>query len=170
MPFPFQDVRPTGDALKLSLRLRNTLTPALRLRVALPQFGVQTLGTLIQRFQVFMLLIENKSGGIVIFFRLFRGGGKAFETVKPKGKLLALEFFPQRKILLRLLGLLPQGADLEFQLGDFVIDAQKIILRALQTSLGFLLAMTILGNTGGLLEDLTAVRALDGQDLVDTAL
>ena len=37
-------------------------------------------------------------------------------------------------------------------------------------TLRFLLAVTVLGNTGGFLKDLTAVAALAGQNLVNTAL
>ncbi len=62
---------------------------------------------------------------------------------------------------------LPQGLHLELQLGDLVVDAHQVLVGALQLALGLLLPVAEAGDTGGLLKDLPAVGALDGQDLVD---
>ena len=76
----------------------------------------------------------------------------------------------EHQIALRRFRLLAQRLHLQLKLGDLIIDAHQIFLRALELALGLLLAVAVLADARRLLEDLAAVVAADGEDLVDLAL
>ena len=94
----------------------------------------------------------------------------ALQGVQPHGDFKAPQLIPQDQELFGLLALAPQGLHLELQLGNLVVNAQQVVVGALQLALGLLLAVTETGDTRRLLKDLPAVGGLDRQDLVDAAL
>ena len=107
---------------------------------------------------------------MVVLLGLSRGGAEFFQVVQPHSNLDATQLLTEGQIFFRLFRLLPQRLHLQFQLRDLVADAQKIVLRRGQAALRFLLAVAVFGNAGSFLEDLPAVGAFQGKDLVDTAL
>ena len=92
------------------------------------------------------------------------------ERLHPDGNLRALELVAQAEILLRRLGLLAQGLDLQLQLIDLVVDAQEVFLRAGELALRLLLAVAVARDAGRFLKDLAALVALAGNDLGDATL
>ena len=130
----------------------------------------QFLGLTVEAVQIVMGLLQNKGGGGVVLFRLFRLGGKLFQGVQPHGYLHALQFFLQFQVLFCLLRLSLQRLQLQFQLGDLVADAKQVVLGVLQLLLRLLFPVTVLGNARGLLENLPAVAAFQGKYLIDTPL
>ncbi len=97
-------------------------------------------------------------------------GPDALQRLQPDGDLQPLQLVPQDVILLRLFRLHPQRLHLKLQLADLVVDPHQVLVGALQLALRLLLAVAEAGDSGGLLEHLPAVRAFDGQDLVNPAL
>ena len=98
------------------------------------------------------------------------GRADILQLLQPHGDLQHPQLIPQHQKFLGGLRLLAQRLHLQFQLGDLVVDAHQILLRALQLALGLLLAVAILADARRLLKDLAALAAFHGQDLVDLAL
>ena len=122
----------------------------------------QFLGLTVEAVQIVMSLLQNKGGGGVVLFGLFRLGGKLFQGVQPHGYLHTLQLFLQFQVLFGLLRLSLQRFQLQFQLGDLVADAKQVVLGVLQLLLRLLFPVTVLGNARGLLENLPAVAAFQG--------
>ena len=97
-------------------------------------------------------------------------GPQPLQGVQPHGDLQPLQLVPQHQELSGPLTLLPQGLHLELQLGDLVVDPDQVLVRMGQLPLCLLFPVAVAGDAGGLLKDLPAVGALDGEDLVDLAL
>ena len=106
-----------------------------------------------------MGLLQDKGCGSIILLGLLGSGRQFVQRVQPDGHLHALEFILEFQIFFRLLRLGLEGFQLQFQLGDFVADAQQVILRGCQLPLRLLLAVPVLGDTGGFLEDFPAIAA-----------
>ena len=117
-----------------------------------------------------MRLLQNEGCGGIVLLRLFRVRGDLFERIEPDRDLHALQLVAQHQIFLRLFRLLPERLDLHFQLGDFVSDAQQIVLRRRKTALRFLAAVAAFGDARRLLKNLAPVGAFDGKDLINPAL
>ena len=125
---------------------------------------------LVEAVQLVVSLLQHKRSGGIILLCFLRGSRQLVQRIQPHGDLHALQFFLQLQELLGLFRLDLQRLQLQFQLGDLVADTQQVVLGVRQLTLGLLLAVTVLGNTGSLFEDLTAICALEGKDLVDTTL
>ena len=97
-------------------------------------------------------------------------GPQPLQGIQPHGDLQPLQLVPQHQELSGPLTLLPQGLHLELQLGDLVVDPDQVLVRMGQLPLCLLLPVAVARDAGGLLKDLPAVGALDGEDLVDLAL
>ncbi len=110
------------------------------------------------------------AGGLAVGFQLQGGGLEILQLLQPHADLQHTQLVPQDEVLLRLLRLLAQRLHLQLQLGDLVVDADQILLGALQLALRLLLAVAELGDARRLLKDLAALTGLDGQYLVDLAL
>ena len=102
--------------------------------------------------------------------QLQRAGLERLQVLEPDGNLQHAQLVAQDEVFLRRLRLSAQRLDLQLQLGDLVVDAHEVFLRALELALGFLLAVAVFADARRLLKDLAALAALDGQDLVDLAL
>ncbi len=141
-----------------------------QLLVPLPQFPGQILRLTVEAVQIIMGLLKDEGGGGVVLFRLLGGGGELIQGLQPYGHLHALELILELQVLFGLFRLLLEGLDLHFQFGDLVPDAQQIFLRLLELTLGLLLAVAVFGNARRFLENLPAVAAFQGQNLVNAAL
>ena len=130
----------------------------------------QRLRLAVQLVQVVVSLLQNEGCRLIVLLRLLCGGGELFQGVQPDGNLHTLQFALQFQILLGLLGLLPEGFQLQLQLGNFVTDAQQVVLGVGKLAFGFFLAVAVLGDTGCFLKDFPTVAAFQGKNLVDTAL
>ena len=97
-------------------------------------------------------------------------GADLIQLLHPEGDFQAPELVPEDQVLFCFLRLSAQGLHLELQFVDLVVDAHQILFGALQLPLSVLLAVTVAGDAGGLLKNLPAVGALDGQDLIDLTL
>ena len=97
-------------------------------------------------------------------------GLQRFQIFQPQGDLQQAHLVPEDQIFFRCLRLHPQRLYLKLQLRDLIVDPHQIFLCAFQLPLRFFLPVTVLGNTCRLLEDLPAVRALGGEDLIHPAL
>ena len=109
--------------------------------------------------------------GLVVF--LIDADGLLVEFIQrghPGRNLPHFQLVPQSQIAFGHLGLLFQGADLQLQLLDLVVDAQEIVLGLLQLPLGLLLPVAEAGDARGLFKDLATVSGLGGDDLRDAAL
>ena len=124
----------------------------------------------VQGVQIVMRLLQNEGRGRIVLLRLLGGGGKPVQRVQPHGHLHALQLVLQFQIFFCLFRLLLQRFQLQFQLGDLVADAQKVVLGGGQLPFRLLLAVAVFGDAGGFLEDLPAVAAFQGEDFVDPAL
>ena len=138
--------------------------------VVLANFFTAVLGLGVDGVQVGFGLGLILLGGFQVRLELQGLGAEGLEVFQPHGDLQHAELVAVDQILLRRFGLLAQGLHLELQLGNFIVDPHQVFLGALHLALGLLLAVAVFGDTGGLLEDLTALTALDGQNLVDLAL
>ena len=153
-----------------ALSLGNLLARALGLKVLLAHLlrdvfrrGIELLELTLRAGEVFLR-------GLVV---VVDGLGLRVQTVErlhPDGDLRALELVAQTEVLLRRLGLLTQGLDLQLQLIDLVVDAQEVFLRAGELALRLLLAVAVARDAGRFLKDLAALVALAGNDLGDAAL
>ena len=117
-----------------------------------------------------VLLLQLLRSGSIVGLGLLGRRGQSFQVLEPQGDLQPLELLPQGQILPGLFRLDSQRLHLQLQLRDFVVDAQEVFLGGGQPPLRLFLPVPVLGNTGSLLEDLPAVRAFDGQNLIDPAL
>ena len=124
----------------------------------------------VKTLQIVMSLLQHKRSGCIVLFRLLSGGRELFQTVHPDSYFHALQLVLQLQIFLSLFGLNLQRLQLQFQLGNFVTDAEQIVFRVLQLPLGFFLAVAVLGDTCCLFKDLTAVGALQRKNFIDTTL
>ena len=59
---------------------------------------------------------------------------------------------------------------MKLQFRDLITDTQEVILGLHQFPLGFLLAVAVFGDTGGLLKNFPAVVAFEGENLVNAPL
>ena len=154
----------------VGLPLLHLEADALGIHVLFPHLGGVALGGGIEGLQLGLGLLLLAEGLLIVGAELDPGGAEAVQLVHPQGDLQPPELVPEDQVLFGLLSLGPEGLHLELQLVDFVIDAHQVLLGALQLPLGLLLPVAVAGDAGGLLKDLPAVGALDGQDLVDLAL
>ena len=115
-------------------------------------------------------LLQLLRSGSIVGLGLLGRRGQSFQVLEPQGDLQPLELLPQGQVLPGLLGLDSQRLHLQLQFGDFVVDTQEVFLGGGQPPLRLFLPVPVFGNAGGLLEDFPAVRAFDGQDLIDPAL
>ena len=130
----------------------------------------QVLRLPVEGVQIVVGLLQNEGSGGIVLLGLLGGGGQLIQRVQPDGHLHALEFLFQFQILFCLFRLHLQRFQLEFQLGHLVADAKQVVLGGGQLPLGFLLAVAVLGDTGGFLENLPAVAAFQGENFVNAAL
>lgn len=100
---------------------------------------------------------------MIVLLGLARRGAQALERLQPQRDLKALELLTVGQVALCLFRLIAQRANLQLQLRDFVADAGQIVLRRGKAALRFLLAVAVFRDTGGLLENFAAVRALEGR-------
>ena len=165
-----QDGLPGGKLLTLRVLGLDPGALVFDAHVPVAERLVERLGFAVERLQIVVLPAQDEAGGGVILRGLLCSGVQTDEGLQPDRNLLALELGLIFQIFFRLFGLLPQGLHLKLQLGDLILNAGQILLRAFQTALGLLLAVAVFGDARRLLEDLAAVGALDGKDLVDPAL
>ena len=142
----------------------------LRLHIHLPHGFCQIFRLGIQGFQIRFALLQNEFCGSIVGLCLLCLLRELLQLRKPDRNFQTTHLIPEDQIFLRLFRLLPQGFHLKLQLRDLVVDAKQIVRRMLQLPLGLFLAMTVLGNTGSFLKDLTAVCGFCGQDLINTSL
>ena len=109
-------------------------------------------------------------GSFHIGLQLELGSLEILQLLQPHGDLQHTQLIAENEVLLGNLCLLAQRLNLQLKLGDLIVDAHQVLLRALQLTLGLLLAMAELGDTGGLFKNLAALTGLDGQNLVDLTL
>ena len=156
--------------LHLAVQFCGLGTDALGLHVLLPHLLAELLALGVEGVQGGAGLVPGGFRGMEIRFQLPGAGLQLVQIGQPHGDLQKAQLVPEDQVLLRLFRLILQGTDLQFQLGNFVVDADQVLLRPLQLPLGLFLPMAELGNAGGFLEDLPALAALGGQNLVDLAL
>ena len=125
---------------------------------------------LVESLQLLPQGLPVGGGGVQGGFQLDAAGSQLLQLFQPQGNLQPPQLVPHHQILLGLLRLHPQGLHLKFQLADFVVDAHQVFLGALELPLRLLLAVAVLGDARRLFKDLTPVRALHRQNLVDLAL
>jgi len=154
----------------LSVHLSGLGAQTLSLHVLLLHLLPVALALGVQGVQAGAGLVPRGLGGVEIRLQLAGARFQLVQILEPHGDFQHPHLIPQDKILLRLLRLVPQRFHLQFELRDLVVDAHQVLLRALQLVLGLLLAVAELGNAGRLLENLAALAAAGGEDLVDLAL
>ena len=125
---------------------------------------------LVQPLQLLPQGLPVGGGGVQSSFQLDAAGAQLLQLLQPQGNLQSPQLVPHHQIFLGLLRLHPQGLHLKFQLADLVVDAHQILLRALELPLRLLFAVAVLGDARRLFKDLTSVRALHRQNLVNFAL
>ena len=86
--------------------------------------------------------------------------GGFVQRIEPQGDLQTALLGGVFKELLCLLGLVAEGFDATFKLGDDIAQSKEVILGMGKLALGFGFAVAIAGNTRGFLEDLASVLAL----------
>ena len=125
--------------------------------------GVQRLEACARVFQILrdLLVFEIDTLGLSV---------QLFKRRHPDGDLAPLQLVAQHEIALCDLRLLLERADLHLQLFDLVVDAQEVVLRALELALRLFLAVAVARNARGLLKDLAPVGALGRDDLGDAPL
>ena len=153
-----------------TLRLGYLLARALGLQILLAHFLRDVL-----RRRIELLKLALRAGKVFLrsLIVVVHGLGlrvQPVERLHPDGDLSALELVAQVQIFLRHLGLLAQRLDLQLQLIDLVVDAQKVFLRAGKLALRLLLAVAVARDAGRLLKDLAALVALAGNDLCNAPL
>ena len=158
------------QAVGVGLPLHHLEADALGLHVLVPHPGGVPLGGGVE-FLHRLLGLRLLAGGVLVVRRGLDGPGPdLLQLLQPQGDLQPPQLVPQQQEAPGLLTLLAQGLHLQLQLVDLVGDAHQVLLGALQLALGLLLPVAEAGDAGGLLKDLPAVSALDGQYLVDAAL
>ena len=85
-------------------------------------------------------------------------------------RLMAADVGGEIAVSARLARLTLQAVDLDVELLQHVLDAQKVVLRSLKPQLGLMAARVEARNAGGLLEDEPARLRPRGDDLADLAL
>ena len=148
----------------------NGVALLLQLQVCLVELERQLIRELIKAVEGGVLLLQGSRCCRIVPLGLLGGRGQSLEILEPQGNFQPLERLPKGEVLLRLLRLHPEGLHLEFQFGDLIADSGEVVLGGCQAPLGLLLAVAVLGNARRLLEDLPAVGALHGQNLIDPAL
>ena len=161
---------PAALLLRGGLRLPDRITDLIRLQVAVVEVERQGFRGDIELVQRVVLLLQDEGGGMIVLLGLARRGAQALERLQPQRNLKALELLTVGQVALRLLCLIAQRANLQLQLRDLVADAGQIVLRRGEAALRFLFAVAVFRDTGGLLENFAAVRALEGQNFVDASL
>ena len=141
-----------------------------QMAVLFPEGFPHFLRLAVEPFQIIVGLLQHKGRGSIVLLRLFGSGGELVQGIQPDGYLHPLKLFLQLQVFLRLFGLGLQGLQLQLQLGYLIPDPQQIVLRPLQLALGLLFPVAVFGDAGGLLKDLPAVAAFQGENLVNTAL
>ncbi|MPM39820.1 hypothetical protein SDC9_86456 [bioreactor metagenome] len=155
-----------------------------RQRVLLPGLRSQTLGLHVlfphplaillalgvQRVQLDPGLVPGDFGGAEVALQLSGPGLQRVQILEPGGNLQNSLLVPENQVLLRLFRLIPQRLHLQFKLRDFVVDAHQIFVRALKLAFRLLLAVAVFRDARGLLENLPAVAAFGGQNLIDFTL
>ena len=146
------------------------LPQRLRLYVVLAHLLGEALAQRVGLVQRLLRPVALRLGQRRVGFQLQPRRAQILQLLQPHGDLQHTQLVAEHQILLRRLRLLAQRLYLQFKLRDLVVDAHQILLRALQLPLGVLFPVAVFADTGGLLKDLAALAALDGQDLVDLAL
>ena len=160
----------TVIAVECILQTVDGAAQAVRALVLFPQFLAQGFRRLIQGFQPFIGLLQLVRGGCVIIPCLAGRLPQPRQLGQPQGRLLFFQRLPQFQIRPGLFRLPAQRFQLQFQLRDFITDAQQIVLGPRQTAFRFLFAVAVLGNARRFLKNLPAFRALDRQNFINAAL
>ena len=154
----------------VGLALLHLEADPLGLHVLLPHFGGVRLGGGIEALYQTLGLFLLPDGAFIVGEELSAPRPDLVQLIHPQGDLQPAELIPEEQEAFGLLGLGPEGLHLELQLIDLVVDPDQVLLGALQLALRLLLPVAVPGDAGGLLKDLPAVGALDGQDLINLAL
>ena len=154
----------------VGLALLDLEPDALGLHVLLPHFGGVVLGGGVEPLHQDLGLLLLADGVFIVGEKFSAVRADLVQLVHPQRDLQPPELVPQDQEFFGLLRLGPERLHLELQLVDLVVDPDQVLLGALQLPLRLLLPVAVAGDAGGLLKDLPAVGALDGQDLVDLAL
>ena len=158
------------QSVGVGLPLHHLEADALGLHVLVPHLGGVLLGGGVEGLHRPLGLLLLADGVLVVGQGLDGPRPYVLQLLQPQGDLQPPQLVPQHQELPGLLALCAEGLHLELQLVDLVGDAHQVLLGALQLALGLLLPVAEAGDTGGLLKDLPAVGALDGQNLVNAAL
>ena len=153
-----------------TLRLGDLLARALGLQILLAHFLRDVFRRRIELLKLALRAGKVFLRGLIVVVHGLGLRVQPVERLHPDGDLGALELVAQVQIFLRRLGLLAQRLDLQLQLIDLVVDAQKVFLRAGKLALRFLLAVAVARDAGRLLKDLAALVALAGDDLCNAPL
>ena len=153
-----------------TLSLGDLLACALGLQILLAHLLRDILRRCIELLELALCASEVFLRGLIIAVHGLGLRVQPVERLHPDGNLRAFELVAQTEVLLRRLGLLAQGLDLQLQLIDLVVDAQEVFLRAGELALRLLLAVAVARDAGRFLKDLAALVALAGDDLGDAAL
>ena len=142
----------------------------LHLLAFLPQVASHGLCLGVEVVQLLLGLLQHKGGGIVVLLRFLCLGRELLQLVQPHSHFHALQLLPEKQVFLGLFRLLLQRLQLHFQLGDLIVNPHQVVFCMSQFPLRLLFPVAVLGNTCGLLENLPAVAAFQGQNLVDSTL
>ena len=153
-----------------ALGLGDLLACALGLQILLAHLLRDVLRRCIELLELALCAGEVFLRGLIIAVHGLGLRVQPVERLHPDGDLRAFELVAQAEVLLRRLGLLAQGHDLQLQLIDLVVDAQEVFLRAGELALRLLLAVAVARDAGRFLKDLAALVALAGNDLGDATL
>ena len=124
----------------------------------------------IEGIQIVVSLLQDKGSGGVVCLGLLGGGGQLVQRIQPDGNLHAFQLVLEFQIFFCLFRLHFQRFQLQFQFRNLVPDAKEVVLGGCQLPLRLLLAVAVLGDTGGFLENFPAVAAFQGENFVDAAL
>ena len=153
-----------------TLSLGDLLACALGLQILLAHLLRDILRRCIELLELALCAGEVFLRGLIIAVHGLSLRVQPVERLHPDGDLRAFELVAQAEVLLRRLGLLAQGLDLQLQLIDLVVDAQEVFLRAGELALRLLLAVAVARDAGRFLKDLAALVALAGDNLGNAAL
>ena len=156
--------------LGLSIQFRGIKPDALRLHVLLPHPLAILLTLGIEGVQCGTGFVTLSFRIVEVHLQLPGVHLQRVQIFQPHGDFQQTQLITKHQITLGLFGLFPQRLHLHLQLGNFIVDADQIVLGALQLALRLLLTVAELGDTGGFFKDLTALAALGRKDLVDLAL
>ncbi len=109
-------------------------------------------------------------GGVVVRQDFQCSHADLLQLLQPYRNFQSPQFVTEDEKLLRLFRLSLQGADLELQFVDFVLDAHQVFFGAVQLALCLLLAVAEAGDARCLFKYLPAVGGFDRQNFVDLAL